>query len=136
MLAKAPLSVVAALLVVVAALPAKAQDASNDESRRPTHFALTDLRQQYRAAQKRRNVGIVLAAPGVAMCVLGSVLIGYGRYDNNLISGGTLIASGVVVDAIGLAFTVPGLVLWIQGQERMDKTSWRWRQEGEPGLPR
>ncbi len=121
-------------LALSVALPARAQE-PEDETRRPMHFALGDLRQQYKAAQKRRNVGLVLAAPGVAMCVLGSVLIGYGNFDQNLISGATRITSGVVVDAIGLAITIPGLVLWIQGQERMDKSVWRWRQEGQQGYP-
>lgn len=124
------------LALLLGGRPAAAQEVSDDESRRPMHFRLDDLRTQYKGAQRRRNIGIILAAPGVAMCVLGSVLIGYGRYDNNLISGATLIASGVVVDSIGLAFTIPGLVLWLQGQERMDRTSWRWQQEGELGLPR
>lgn len=126
----------AVLVALTIALPARAQDASDDETRHPMHFELGDLRKQYGAAQKRRNVGLVLAAPGVAMCVLGGLLIGYGGNDRNLLSAGDLITSGIVVTSVGLTFTIPGLVLWVQGQERMDKTTWRWRQEGEYGNPR
>jgi hypothetical protein len=123
-----------ALVVLGTATPARAQE-SDDETRRPMQFALSDLRQQYKAAQKRRNIGNVLAAPGVGMCVLGGVLIGYGTFDQNLLGGATNIISGSLVAGLGLAFTIPGLVFWTQGQERMDKSLWRWRQEGANGFP-
>jgi hypothetical protein len=114
------------LVVVVLGLagPARAQSRP-DLPNAPLRFDPATLDRAYKKAQNRRNVGIGLSVPGVAFAILGSVLIGYGANDRNLLGGGYEIASGSVVGGVGLALAIPGVVLWILGQDDMDVVTWR-----------
>jgi hypothetical protein len=53
------------------------------------------------------------------------VLIGYGANDRNLFGGGAEIAAGSIAGGVGLALAIPGVVLWILGQDDMDVVTWR-----------
>ena len=96
-------------LVLLSSAPARAQDKPDDEL-------------------SRRNVGIGLAGPGVALSILGGVLIVYGANDPHLFGGGAEVAAGSVSSGLGLAIGIPGVVLWILGQDDMDVATWRRRQ--------
>lgn len=120
------------LLLAIAlglALPVRAQTRPDDPLA-PLRLDPATLDRAYKKAQNRRNVGIGLSAPGVAFVILGAVLIGYGGYDRNLLSGGVEIASGSVLGGVGLAIGIPGVVLWILGQDDMDVVTWRRRELG------
>jgi len=98
----------------------------------PTRMDDAALARAYKRGQARRNIGIGIAAPGVALSVLGAVLIGYGAKDPNLFGGGAEIASGLVVEGVGLALGVPGIIIWTTGQDEMDVVKWRRQQLGPP----
>jgi hypothetical protein len=87
------------------------------------------LEREYRRARLQRNIGIMLAVPGVASTMAGAVLITYGAaVDPNLFSGVVEIASGAIAAAAGLAVAVPGAILWERGQSAMDRVKWRRQQ--------
>lgn len=112
---------------LTAATPARAQD-KPDDTMSPARVDPRALDRAYRRAQARRNVGIGLAGPGVALTILGSVLIVYGANDPHLFGGGAEVASGSVSGGVGLAIAIPGVVLWILGQDDMDVATWRKNQ--------
>jgi hypothetical protein len=112
------------ILLAVVAGPARAQTRPDDPLA-PLRLDPATLDRAYKKAQNRRNVGIGLSAPGVAFTILGAVLVGYGANDQQLVSGGVEIASGSVLGGIGLAIAIPGVVLWILGQDDMDVVNWR-----------
>ena len=112
------------IVALAAAAPAHAQ-ARPDDPLAPLRLDPETLDRAYKKAKNRRNLGIGLAAPGVASIILGSVLIGYGSNDKNLFAAGSEIASGSVLGGIGLALGIPGVVLWILGQDDMDVVNWR-----------
>jgi len=118
------------LLVLVGAVDAHAQTRPDDPLA-PLRLDPQTLDRAYRRAQARRNIGIGLAAPGVALVILGSVLIGYGANSPNFVGGGAEIASGSVAGGVGIALAIPGVVLWIMGQDDMDVVTWRKRQLSE-----
>jgi hypothetical protein len=66
------------------------------------------------------------------MLVLGAVLIGAGAKDDRLVAGAAEIAAGSISAGIGLAFTIPGALLWIRGQDDLDVVAWRRRQLAIP----
>src|SRR6476646_10148311 len=111
-------------VALAVALPSRAQNRPDDPMA-PLRLDPATLDRAYKKAQNRRNIGIGLSAPGVAFMILGAVLIGYGSFDQQLLSGGAEIASGSVVAGVGLAIGIPGVVLWILGQDDMDVVTWR-----------
>lgn len=99
-----------------------------DDSLAPARLDAALLDRSYHRAQTRRNVGIGLAAPGVALTVLGSVLIGFGTRDPNLFSELDEIIGGVITGAAGLVLGIPGVYFWSTGQDDMDSVVWRRKQ--------
>jgi hypothetical protein len=91
----------------------------------PSRLDVHQLDRALSRARARRNIGIGLGVPGIALTVLGGVLIGYGAVDPNLGSGGAEIGAGVISGVVGLLISVPGVVLWTLGQEDMDVIRWR-----------
>ena len=118
---------VVALLVLALASGARAQTRPDDPLA-PLRLDPQMLERAYKKAQGRRNLGIGLAAPGVALAILGAVVIGFGANDRNLLSGGSEIAGGSIISGVGLAVTIPGVTLWILGQDDMDVATWRKKQ--------
>lgn len=86
----------------------------------------------YKSAKSRRDLGIGLAVPGVALSVLGGVLIGFGTQDPNLFSELNEIIGGVITGVGGLVIGIPGVYFWSTGQDRMDAAVWRSRQLNAP----
>jgi hypothetical protein len=120
------------VLLLGSSLPARAQQ-KPDDALSPARVDPAALDRAYRRAQARRNVGIGLAGPGMALSILGGVLIVYGANDPHLFGGGVEVAAGSVSGGVGLAIGIPGVVLWILGQDDMDVGTWRKRQL-QPGF--
>ena len=99
-----------------------------DDSQAPARLDAALLDRSYKRAQTRRNIGIGLAAPGVALTVLGGVLIGFGTQDPNLFSELNEIIGGVITGAGGLVLGIPGVYFWSTGQDDMDSVVWRRKQ--------
>lgn len=99
--------------------------ASPEASLSPLRLDAGDLSRIEQRAQRRRNLGIGLAVPGVVFLVLGSVLIGAGARDSRLAAGAVEIATGAVSAGLGLIFTTPGALLWVGGQDGLDAAAWR-----------
>lgn len=128
-----PAALLAWLLAALIAWPGAARAQSRaDDPLSPARVEPKALDQAYRRAQARRNVGIGLAAPGVALAILGSVLVAYGANNPNLYGAGEQIGGGATGGVVGLAIGIPGIVLWIMGQDDMDVVSWRRRQLSPP----
>lgn len=122
-----------ALLVACLVLTTPAAQAAGrepDAPFAPLKLDPAELARTYRRAAWRRNVGIGLSVPGVALTILGCVLIGYGANDPHLASGGVELAIGLAVGVPGVLLATPGVVLWIMGQDAMDVASWRRAQLG------
>jgi hypothetical protein len=118
-----------ALAGFLAAAPLEARaDQEPDASLAPAKVDPKALDRTYHHALARRNIGIGLTVPGLALTILGGVLIGYGVENPHLFGGGAEIASGSVAAGVGLAIGIPGIVLWILGQDDMDVASWRKKQ--------
>jgi hypothetical protein len=130
-----PLTLVLAAWLTLLATGARAQERADDPLA-PARLDPLQLDRAYRWAQARRNVGIGLAAPGMALGILGAVLIVYGANDPHLFGGGAEIAAGSVSAGVGVALGVPGVVLWILGQDDMDVVSWRKLQLNRRDPPR
>jgi len=105
--------------------------ATPDVSLSPLRLLPSDLDRIEHRARVRRNVGIGLTVPGVAMLVLGGVLMGTGVHNTRLAAGADEIDAGVVLLGAGVLFTIPGAYLWIEGQDSIDTTKWR-RQRAVP----
>jgi len=116
------------LALVLALSVASFAQSRPDDSMSPLRVDPAQLDRTYRRALWRRNVGIGLAAPGVAFLVLGCVLVGYGANDPYPFAAGVELANGAVVGGVGLVIAIPGAVLWITGQDDMDVTTWRKKQ--------
>jgi hypothetical protein len=99
-----------------------------DDSQAPPRVDAALLDRSYKRAQTRRNIGIGLAAPGVALTVLGGVLIGFGTQDPNLFAELNEIIGGVITGAGGLVLGIPGVYFWSTGQDDMDSVVWRRKQ--------
>ena len=119
-----------AVLVLLAGAVAQAEPTPEPDARMaPVRIDPAQLDRAARSAKWRRNVGIGLAAPGVAMMIIGGVLITNGAIDPNLFGGGNQIASGAVVAGVGLPLAIAGIVLWILGQDDLDVVTWRRKQQ-------
>ena len=116
-----------ALTVTLCVAPARAQTRPDDPLS-PLRIDPVQLDLAYKHAQARRNIGIGLAAPGVALTILGTVLLGYGGQNKNLFGAGEEIAGGSVAAGVGLALSIPGVFLWILGQDDRDVATWRKKQ--------
>jgi hypothetical protein len=130
------------MLTLVAAMPARADRKAKptsertpslqlpkpDDSLAPARFDPQLLQRMYDRAKAKRNIGIGLATPGVALSLLGGVVIAFGAYDPNLLSRADEIISGGAVALIGLAIGIPGVFFWSTGQDDMDVAMWRMHQ--------
>jgi hypothetical protein len=114
------------------ALPPLSPLKDPEASLSPLRLDANDLRRIERRATYKRDVGIGLSIPGVTMIVLGAVLIGAGAKDDRLVAGAAEIAAGSISAGVGLAFTIPGALLWIRGQDDLDVAAWRRRQLAIP----
>src|SRR5262249_4158899 len=99
-----------------------------DDSQAPARLDAAELDRSYKRAQNTRNIGIGLAAPGVALSLLGGVLIGFGSTSPNLFGQVDKIHAGVITGGVGLAMGIPGVYFWSTGQDDMDSVVWRRRQ--------
>ena len=99
-----------------------------DDSLAPARVDAALLDRSYKRAQNTRNLGIGLAAPGVALSILGGVLIGFGSTSINLFDQVDKIIAGVITSGAGLIIGIPGVYFWSTGQEDMDSVVWRRRQ--------
>lgn len=116
----------------LSAPPAFAQ--TRPDALAPARFDPAMLERDYRRARLQRNLGIVLAVPGVATTMAGLVLVTYGAaVDPNLFSGVVEIASGIIAAVVGLAVAIPGAILWERGQDGMDRVKWRRQQTAHVG---
>ena len=96
-----------------------------DDSLAPARVDAALLDRSYKRAQNTRNLGIGLAAPGVALSILGAVLIGFGSTSVNLFDQVDKIIAGVITSGAGLVIGIPGVYFWSTGQEDMDSVVWR-----------
>jgi hypothetical protein len=96
-----------------------------DDSLAPARVDAALLDRSYKRAQNTRNIGIGLAAPGVALSILGAVLIGFGSTSVNLFDQVDKIIAGVITSGAGLVIGIPGVYFWSTGQEDMDSVVWR-----------
>lgn len=121
-----------AIALVAVLLSGAAAQTRPDDALSPAHVEPSQLQRVYRRAHWRRNVGMSLAAPGLALTILGTVLVGHAGWlhgeSMNLGTVGIEYASGGVVGGMGLLLTIPGVVLWITGQDDMDVATWRQKQ--------
>ena len=99
-----------------------------DDSLAPARVDAALLDRSYKRARNTRNLGIGLAAPGVALSVLGGVLIGFGSTSPNLFDQVDKIIAGVITCGVGLVIGIPGVYFWSTGQDDMDSVVWRRRQ--------
>ena len=99
-----------------------------DDSLAPARVDAALLDRSYKRAQNTRNTGIGLAAPGVALSILGGVLIGFGSTSINLFDQVDKIIAGVITSGAGLVIGIPGVYFWSTGQDDMDSVVWRRRQ--------
>jgi hypothetical protein len=116
---------------VLASSPGRVRAEADPDTLAPPKLDLATLDRSYRRAKARRNIGIGLALPGIALNILGAVLFSYGITDNDqqhLLSQGNEIAWGAIVSLVGLGIAVPGVVFWIIDQDAMDILTWRRRQ--------
>jgi hypothetical protein len=103
-----------------------------DDSLAPARLDPLLLQRTYDRARAKRNIGIGLASPGVALTVLGGVAIAFAAYDPNLLSKATELIAGGSAGVVGLVLGIPGLYLWTTGQDDMDVAIWRRRQLPAP----
>jgi hypothetical protein len=99
-----------------------------DDSQAPVRFDPQLLQRMYSRAKAKRNIGIGLATPGVALTLLGGVSIVFAAYDPNLLSKATEFIAGGGAALAGLAIGIPGTYFWSTGQDDMDVATWRIRQ--------
>jgi hypothetical protein len=103
-----------------------------DDTLSPVRVDASLLDRAYKKAKYTRNIGIGLAAPGVALTVLGSVLVGFGSASPNLFDQIDKIIAGVITCGVGLVIGIPGIYFWSTGQDDMDSVVWRRRQLTSP----
>jgi hypothetical protein len=133
---------IVALLTLAVATPARADQKAKpkkepapslqlpkpDDSAAPARFDPQLLQRMYGRAKAKRNFGIGLATPGVALSLLGGVVVAFGAYDPNLLSRATELISGGAAALVGIAIGIPGIYFWSTGQDDMDVATWRMRQ--------
>lgn len=103
-----------------------------DDSLAPARVDRALLDRSYKRAQATRNVGVGLAAPGIALTVLGGVLIGFGAHTPNIFDQIDKIIAGVITGGVGLVIGIPGVYFWSTGQDDMDTVVWRRKQLTPP----
>jgi hypothetical protein len=103
-----------------------------DDSLAPARVDAALLDRSYKRAQATRNVGVGLAAPGIALTVLGGVLIGFGVNSPNIFDQIDKVIAGVITGGVGLVIGIPGVYFWSTGQDDMDTVVWRRRQLTPP----
>jgi hypothetical protein len=103
-----------------------------DDTLSPVRVDATLLDRAYKKAKYTRNIGIGLAAPGVTLTVLGSVLVSFGSASPNLFDQIDKIIAGVITCGVGLVIGIPGIYFWSTGQDDMDSVVWRRRQLTSP----
>src|SRR5258707_15371405 len=105
------------LRMIVLSLLASAAHAQQrpDDVHAPVHVDTEQLVRGYLRAGARRNVGIALASAGVALAILGGVVIGYGVGDREQLSAGVELGAGIISSTVGVALAIPGIVLWVTG---------------------
>ena len=93
------------VVFVLVALLASAPVLHAQEAFAPLRFDAVTLEKSYRRARARRNIGIALTIPGVALSLLGLVLISYGTSAQEphinaeigeLVGGGFSAVAGIV----------------------------------------
>jgi hypothetical protein len=99
-----------------------------DDSLAPARVDPQLLLRMYGRAKAKRNIGIGLATPGVALTLLGGVAIAFGAYDPNLLSKAEEFIAGGAAALVGLAIGIPGIYFWSTGQDDMDVATWRMHQ--------
>jgi hypothetical protein len=117
-----------AALVLATAIGGCMSPLSSPMPHMPTKSDVEALDQAARRARTRRNLGVGLAVPGVAMTVVGLTAVVYGLGDPNLLGQGIEIGVGAVFAGFGVALGVPGVYFWSAGQDEMDVIKWRRRQ--------
>ncbi len=99
-----------------------------DDSQAPARVDPTQLDRAYSRARTTRNVGLGLAAPGVALSILGGVVLIFTSRSQQIFTQSSQIIGGTIALAGGLALAVPGIYFWTTGQDDMDTVLWRRRQ--------
>ncbi|HWE30166.1 MAG TPA: hypothetical protein VHB97_19300 [Polyangia bacterium] len=99
-----------------------------DDSQAPARVDPTQLDRAYHRARTARNVGLSLAAPGVALSILGGVVLIFTSRSQQIFTQSSQIIGGTIALAGGLALAVPGIYFWTTGQDDMDTVVWRRRQ--------
>jgi hypothetical protein len=99
-----------------------------DDSQAPARVDPTQLDRAYRRARTTRDVGISLAAPGVALSLVGGVILIFTSRAQQIFTQSSQIIGGTISLAAGIAIAVPGIYFWTTGQDDMDTVVWRRRQ--------
>ena len=99
-----------------------------DDTQAPARVDPAQLDRAYKRAKYTRNIGIGLAAPGIALSVVGGVLIGFSSTIPNLFDQLDKVIAGVITGGVGLVVGIPGIYFWSTGQDDMDSVVWRRRQ--------
>jgi hypothetical protein len=99
-----------------------------DDTAAPARVDPVQLDRAYKRAKYTRNIGLGLAAPGIALSIVGGVLIGFGSTSPNLFDQIDKIIAGVITGGVGLVIGIPGIYFWSTGQDDMDSVVWRRRQ--------
>ena len=99
-----------------------------DDTAAPARVDPVQLDRAYKRAKYTRNIGVGLAAPGIALSIVGGVLIGFGSTSPNLFDQIDKIIAGVITGGVGLVVGIPGIYFWSTGQDDMDSVVWRRRQ--------
>ncbi len=99
-----------------------------DDTAAPARVDPALLDRAYKRAKYTRNIGVGLAAPGIALSILGGMLIGFGSTSPNLFDQIDKIIAGVITCGAGLVIGIPGVYFWSTGQDDMDSVVWRRRQ--------
>ncbi len=101
----------------------------------PVKLDLNQLDHDIKRARIRRNIGIGLAVPGLASTILGAILLTYGiseLHRQNLGDVANELGAGGSLGILGLATAIPGVALWIMGQDNIDTLKWRREQVVTP----
>jgi hypothetical protein len=127
------LRLVAICLVALLAFASTAHAQNAGEAFAPLRIDALTLEKSYRRARNRRNVGIALTIPGVALTLLGLLLIAYGssNQEPHINSEISELVAGSASALSGVLLSIPGITFWMRGQEDMDVVKWR-RQQLEP----
>jgi hypothetical protein len=96
-----------------------------DDSQAPARLDVAQLDRAYSRARTTRTVGLSLALPGVALSILGGVVLIFTSRAEQIFTQSSQIIGGTIGLASGLALAVPGIYFWTTGQDDMDTVVWR-----------